>query len=384
MIIDDYSFRCKMEATDNYKKKSKNILFHHSSSSDENGNFQTDEDQESAYSYETMSDGLAELLGSEVRSLEEVTQEYGREEGGDGSEEEEEEENSKENLTRRYTEIHGQTQSESQFPAIKLTFKDSVNISQLKTIKSQMQDYGRLYGDTEIISEHQLKIYFHEVSNAWSALQWIYNSNNSDQGLRDFGNNLRLLTADYSPISKWISDFDGLFTIKVSSSNIKKIEKFDFFVTFSRFGHVRQIWIDPQYSHVLVRYSKQIDAEKAIASIDRSYFFSSWCRAVKSNPVSKALPGILDICDFPHSKVHRKDIFIKSAEYSITRDSWKKMLTAVSESGIVEALFGHCQGVVASFSNLADAHKCWQSIPNKKFNGKTLIAQRQFRIDEIN
>ena len=42
LIIHDYSFRCKMEATDNYKKKSKNILdkFHHSSSSDENGNFQ--------------------------------------------------------------------------------------------------------------------------------------------------------------------------------------------------------------------------------------------------------------------------------------------------------------------------------------------------------
>ena len=119
-----------------------------------------------------------------------------------------------------------------------------------------MQEHGKLYGESEIISEHQLNIYFHEVSNAWSALQWIYNSSNSDQGLRylrsliqlslynrDFGNGLTLLTADYSPISKWTPDFDGLFTIKVSCSNIKRIEQNDFFVTFSRFGHVEKIWI---------------------------------------------------------------------------------------------------------------------------------------------
>ena len=36
--------------------------------------------------------------------------------------------------------------------------------------------------------------------------------------------------------------------------------------------------LDSNYNHVLVRYAKQIDAEKAIIAIDRSFFFSSWCR----------------------------------------------------------------------------------------------------------
>ena len=89
------------------------------------------------------------IPGSEVRSLEEVTQEYG---GGDGSEEEE---NSKENFTRRYTQLH-QTQSESQFPAIKLTFKDSVNISQLKTIKVYYYFFSILYC---IISESNARLW---------------------------------------------------------------------------------------------------------------------------------------------------------------------------------------------------------------------------------
>ena len=75
-----------------------------------------------------MSDGLAELLGSEVRSLEEAS-EFGAVDA------ESEDDNSKENLTRRYAQCH-QAQ-EASYPAIKLTFKDSVNISQLKTIKVQ-------------------------------------------------------------------------------------------------------------------------------------------------------------------------------------------------------------------------------------------------------
>ena len=41
---------------------------------------------------------------------------------------------------------------------------------------------------------------------------------------------------------------------------------------------LQQFYSDSNYNHVLVRYAKQIDAEKAIIAIDRSFFFSSWCR----------------------------------------------------------------------------------------------------------
>ena len=41
---------------------------------------------------------------------------------------------------------------------------------------------------------------------------------------------------------------------------------------------VLRFYLDSNYNHVLVRYAKQIDAEKAIIAIDRSFFFSSWCR----------------------------------------------------------------------------------------------------------
>ena len=61
--------------------------------------------------------------------------------------------------------------------------------------------------------------------------------------LRDFGNGLTLKTADYVPVSKWTPDYDDLFTIKVSFGTIKKYAAKDFFVTFSRFGQVRKIWI---------------------------------------------------------------------------------------------------------------------------------------------
>jgi len=164
------------------------------------------------------------------------------------------------------------------YPAIKLTFRDPVNISQLKTIQTKMREHGRLYGNSEIISENQLNIPFHEVDDAWKSLQWIYNTGNATEGLRDFGSGLVLVTADYSPVAKWIPDFDGLFTIRITSPNIKKTNDLSFFITLSRFGHVKQLGIDSNYTHVLVRYAKQIDAEKAIIAIDRSFFFSSWCR----------------------------------------------------------------------------------------------------------
>ena len=114
-----------------------------------------------------------------------------------------------------------------------------------------------------------------------------------------------LVTADYSPAAKWNPDYDGLFTVRITSPNIKKTNELSFFITLSRFGQVKQLGIgtnihgpqpvgpgpkkwsldsfqqfysDSNYNHVLVRYAKQIDAEKAIIAIDRSFFFSSWCR----------------------------------------------------------------------------------------------------------
>ena len=67
---------------------------------------------------------------------------------------------------------------------MKHRFKINFEQNLYTNFQSKMQAHGKLYGDSEIISEHQLNIYFYQVSNAWSALQWIYNSNNPDQGLR--------------------------------------------------------------------------------------------------------------------------------------------------------------------------------------------------------
>ena len=95
----------------------------------------------------------------------------------------------------------------------------------------------------------------------------------------------------------------------------------------------------------MVRYAKQIDAEKAIIAIDRSFFFSSWCRgtfrifeiflknfvskifcqfcgrlyekilndkkAVKSHSLKGPLKNPKNISDIPHQKIHRKDLFVK-------------------------------------------------------------------------
>lgn len=272
----------------------------------------------------------------------------------------------------------------SRFPAIKLTFRDPVNISQFKIIQNTMREHGRLYGNSEIISENQLNIPFHEVEDAWKALQWIYNTGNATEGLRDFGSGLVLVTADYSPAAKWIPDYDGLFTIRITSSNIKKTNELSFFITLSRFGQVKQLGIDSNYDHVLIRYAKQIDAEKAISAIDRSFFFSSWCRAVKSNTLKGPLKNPKNISDIPHQKVHRKDLFVKAKDHSLPRDSWKKLLALVSESGQVTSLFGDSEGVVISFSDLNSAHKCYTCLQEKKFQGKTLIASKQFHIDELN
>ena len=63
----------------------------------------------------------------------------------------------------------------------------------------------------------------------------------------DFGSGLVLVTADYSPVSKWIPDYDGLFTIRITSSNIKKTNELSFFITLSRFGQVKQLGIGGQF-----------------------------------------------------------------------------------------------------------------------------------------
>ena len=59
----------------------------------------------------------------------------------------------------------------------------------------------------------------------------------------DFGSGLVLVTADYSPVSKWVPDYDGLFTVRITSPNIKKTTEMDFFITLSRFGQVKQLSI---------------------------------------------------------------------------------------------------------------------------------------------
>ena len=65
-----------------------------------------------------------------------------------------------------------------------LTFNDQVNIVQLKIIQSKMKELGRICGSAEIVSECQLNVHFHEVEETWKALQWIYNNENQEQGLR--------------------------------------------------------------------------------------------------------------------------------------------------------------------------------------------------------
>lgn len=377
-----------------FNKLMANIDQSESEYSDLNDNELTDEESydESDYSYETMSDGLAELLGDEARPLDEQTNgqsETGTHRQSSRSSIPDFQKYSHGDMTHQMThQMNDETESpsdgSSRYPAIKLTFRDPVNISQLKTIQNKMREHGRLYGNSEIISENQLNIPFHEVDDAWKALQWIYNTGNATEGLRDFGSGLVLVTADYSPVAKWIPDFDGLFTIRITSPNIKKTNDLSFFITLSRFGQVKQLGIDSNYSYVLVRYAKQIDAEKAIIAIDRSFFFSSWCRAVKSHPLKGPLKSPKNISDIPHQKVHRKDVFVKANGHSLPRDSWKKLLALVSEAGQVTSLFGDSEGVVISFSDLNSAHKCYTCLQEKKFQGKTLIATKQFHIDELN
>ena len=52
-----------------------------------------------------------------------------------------------------------------------------------------------------------------------------------------------LVTADYSPAAKWNPDYDGLFTVRITSPNIKKTNELSFFITLSRFGQVKQLGI---------------------------------------------------------------------------------------------------------------------------------------------
>ena len=52
-----------------------------------------------------------------------------------------------------------------------------------------------------------------------------------------------LVTADYSPAAKWNPDYDGLFTVRITSPNIKKTNELSFFITLSRFGQVKQLAI---------------------------------------------------------------------------------------------------------------------------------------------
>jgi len=359
-----------------YDKLMANIDQSESEYSDINDNETDDESYDGSDSYETMSDGLAELLGDAACPLDDQRPCSRSDHVPSTSA------NSIPDFQKYcQEEIEDVT---SRFPAIKLTFRDPVNISQFKIIQNTMREHGRLYGNSEIISENQLNIPFHEVEDAWKALQWIYNTGNATEGLRDFGSGLVLVTADYSPAAKWIPDYDGLFTIRITSSNIKKTNELSFFITLSRFGQVKQLGIDSNYDHVLVRYAKQIDAEKAISAIDRSFFFSSWCRAVKSNTLKGPLKNPKNISDIPHQKVHRKDLFVKAKDHSLPRDSWKKLLALVSESGQVTSLFGDSEGVVISFSDLNSAHKCYTCLQEKKFQGKTLIASKQFHIDELN
>mgnify|MGYP005699115523 CR=1 FL=1 len=47
-----------------------------------------------------------------------------------------------------------------------------------------MKELGRICGSAEIVSECQLNVHFHEVEETWKALQWIYNNENQEQGLR--------------------------------------------------------------------------------------------------------------------------------------------------------------------------------------------------------
>jgi len=248
-----------------YDKLMANIDQSESDYSDINDNETDDDSYDESDSYETMSDGLAELLGDAARPLDDPRPCSRSGHAPSTSA------NSIPNF-QKYDQAEDENENTSRFPAIKLTFRDPVNISQFKIIQSTMREHGRLYGNSEIISENQLNIPFHEVEDAWKALQWIYNTGNATEGLRDFGSGLVLVTADYSPAAKWNPDYDGLFTVRITSPNIKKTNELSFFITLSRFGQVKQLAIDSNYNHVMVRYAKQIDAEKAIIAIDRSFF----------------------------------------------------------------------------------------------------------------
>ena len=127
-----------------------------------------------------------------------------------------------------------------------------------------------------------------------------------------------------------------------------------------------ETYLDSELKFIHARYKKQYDAEIAISSIDRAFFFGSWCRgtflvllkfldqaiisATKAQPVRSELTNVVNLCDIPSQKVHRKDVSIKNSNgCPVPRTSWKNLLTHVSQAGPVESLYGDGQGVIVSF-----------------------------------
>ena len=147
------------------------------------------------------------------------------------------------------------------------------------------------------MTDRQLCVYFKEREDAWSCLKWVHNSDSDGQGLRDLGLGLILITADYLPVSKWLADYDDHFTIRIAFDGLKNYadNHIELFKTLSRFGDeppqcilIGKIsnpstfnklqFLDSELKFIHARYKKQYDAEIAISSIDRAFFFGSWCR----------------------------------------------------------------------------------------------------------
>jgi len=336
-----------------------------------------------ARNYETMSDGLAEILGDDELAEEELV------------EPEEEvvlqcvEPKIESTVVSKYIEESIPDPLIKEHPAIKLTFNETVSIVQLKRIQQLMAEHGSLcLNSTEIMTDRQLCVYFTESAAAWACLKWVHNSDENGEGLRKLDPGLTLITADFVSVSKWLADYDDYFTIRVAFDGLKNYhdKHIELFKTLSRFGDEppQCIIIDAELKYIHVRYKKQYDAEIAISSIDRAYFFGSWCRATKAQPVRAELINGVNLVDIAAQKIHRKDVSIRNSNgLGLPRTSWKSLLTHVSEAGQVESLFGDGQGVIVSFKDLGDANRCVQALDKKKFIGKTLLMTKKFHIDQL-
>jgi len=119
-----------------YDKLMANIDQSESDYSDINDNETEDDSYDESDSYETMSDGLAELLGDAARPLDD--QRPCSRSGHAPS--------TSANSIPDFQKYDQQDENEntSRFPAIKLTFRDPVNISQFKIIQVRRSIYSIL------------------------------------------------------------------------------------------------------------------------------------------------------------------------------------------------------------------------------------------------